>query len=407
MRPIGSADCPREGSHLCRRRSTGKWTIGFGPVADAFEANFSDGGELGAAVVLYADGRKVVGLWGGLADPRTGRPWVNDTPAVVFSVTKGVLAICAYQLVEQGRLELDAPVARYWPEFAAHGKAATTVRMLLSHRAGLVALDRDLSFDEVLAWDPVVRAIEEQAPLWSPGTAYSYHTITYGWLVGEVIRRISGKSPGEFLQTELALPLGLDLWIGAPESVIERAAWLEPPMPDTDPVLAAVITDWFANEPVADRAGSMGGAFGFPLTDGQVTFNDPAIQRAEIPGANGMGTAESLARLYAACVSEVDGRRIMPSELIDDALVVQSSGQQVFGPPDRGERWGTGFALDSVPAQPLLGPRSFGHGGAGGELAFGDDDYQVGFGYVNNRMGCIGDARSNLLTAAVRSCLRD
>jgi CubicO group peptidase (beta-lactamase class C family) len=380
---------------------------GFGPVADAFEGNFAKGGELGAAVALYADGRKVVDLWGGVADERSGRPWVQDTPAIVFSVTKGVLAICAYQLVGQGRLDLDAPVARYWPEFAAHGKAAITVRMLLSHRAGLVALDRDLSLSDVLSWAPVIRAIEAQPPLWSPGTAYSYHTITYGWLIGEVIRRISDKSPGEFLRTELSRPLGFDLWIGAPDSVIARAAWLEPPMSDSDPVLGAVIADWFANEPVADRAGSMGGAFGFPLTDGEVTFNDPAIQRAEIPGANGMGTAESLARLYAACVSEIDGRRIMTPVQIDDALVVQSCGQQVFGPPDRGERWGTGFALDSPPAQPLLGPRSFGHGGAGGELAFGDDRYQVGFGYINNRMGGIGDARATLLAAAVQSCLRD
>ena len=380
---------------------------GFGAVADAFAANFEVHGELGAALVLYVGGTKVVDLWGGIADQRTGRPWVSDTPAIVFSVTKGVLAICAYQLVGRGLLDLDAPVARYWPEFAGNGKAAITVRMLLSHRAGLVALDRSLTFDEVLAWDPVIRAIEEQAPLWAPGSAFSYHTISYGWLVGEVIRRITGMSPGGFLRTELSGPLRLDLWIGAPEPVIARAAWLEPPMPDPDPVLGAVIADWFSSQPVADRAGSMGGAFGFPLTDGQVTFNDPAIQRAEIPGANGMGTAEGLARLYAACVSEVDGRRIMTSGQIDDALAVQSSGQQVFGPPDRGERWGTGFALDSPPAQPLLGPRSFGHGGAGGELAFADDTYQVGFGYINNRMGGIGDPRATLLTAAVRSCLRD
>ena len=379
---------------------------GFGLVADAFAANFMDAGERGAAAVLYADGNKVVDLWGGIAD-RRGRPWLQDTPAIVFSVTKGVLAICAYQLVGQGRLDLDVPVSRYWPEFAAHGKAAISVRMLLSHRAGLVALDQDLTLDEVLAWDPVIRAIEAQAPLWSPGTAYSYHTITFGWLVGEVVRRITGRSPGEFLRTELADPLGLDLWIGAPDSVIERAAWLEPPMPDPDPVLGAVIAGWLANEPVAGRAGSMGGAFGFPLTNGQVTFNDPAIQRAEIPGANGMATAEALARLYAACASEVDGRRIMTTAQIDDAIVARSFGQQVFGPPDRGERWGTGFALDSPPAQPLLGPRSFGHAGAGGELAFGDDTHRVGFGYVNNRMGGIGDSRATRLVAAVRSCLRD
>ena len=380
---------------------------GYGSVADAFTENFVLGHELGAGIVAYVDGRKVVDLWGGVADARTGRPWMSDTPAIVFSVTKGILAICLYRLAGEGRVALDTPVADYWPEFAAHGKGDTTVRMLLSHRAGLPALDRPMTRAEVLAWEPVIRAIEEQPPLWAPGSASSYHTITFGWLIGELIRRITGQSPGAFLRAELADPLGLDLWIGAPQSVIDRAAWLEPPLLDTDPLLAAVIAEWSASEPVAERAATMGGAFGFPLADGRVTFNDPDIQRAEIPGANGMGTADSLARLYAACVSDVDGRRVMTSDQIDDAVVVQSSGRQVFGPPDRGERWGTGFALDSPPAQPLLGPRSFGHGGAGGELAFGDDTFGVGFGYINNRMGGIGDVRANLLTAAVRSCLRD
>ncbi len=380
---------------------------GYGPVADAFAANFEDRGELGAAVVLYVAGRKVVDLWGGVADQRTGRPWVSDTPAIVFSVTKGVLAICAYRLVGRGLLDLDAPVARYWPEFGANSKADITVRMLLSHRAGLAALDADLSREEVLGWDPVIRAIEMQTPLWPPGTIHSYHTMTYGWLIGEVIRRISGASPGAFVRTELSDELGLDLWIGAPESAIARAARLEPPLPDVDLELAGLIARWQAGEPRAERAATMGGAFGFPLTpEGQVSFNDPEIQRAEIPGANGMGTADGLARLYAACVSEVAGRRIMTPELVADALLVQSSGRQFFGPPDRGERWGTGFALDSPPAQPLLGPFSFGHGGAGGELAFADAAHEIGFGYINNQMGGIGDARANLLAAAVRSCLR-
>lgn len=378
---------------------------GYGPVADAFARNFAMHGELGAAVVVYVGGQKVVDLWGGIADLRTGRPWLSKTPAVFFSVTKGVLAICAYRLVAQGRLDLDAPVGRYWPEFAGHGKAETTVRMLLGHRAGLPALDRSLSYDEVLAWEPVIAAIEDQEPLWPPGMAYSYHTLTYGWLIGEVMRRVSGKSPGALLRAELADPMGLDLWIGAPDEVIGRAAWLEPPLGDVDPVRGAAIAAWSAKEPVAERAGTMGGAFGFPLADGQVSFNDPAIQRAEIPGANGMGTAAGLAHLYAACVSEVGTDRIMTPALIDDALVAQSSGQQVFGPADYGERWGTGFALDSPPAQALLGPRSFGHGGAGGELAFADDTFGVGFGYINNRMGGIGDPRATLLTAALRSCL--
>jgi CubicO group peptidase (beta-lactamase class C family) len=379
---------------------------GYGPVADVFAENFDARDELGAAVVVYVGGRKVVDLWGGIADRRTGRPWVSDTPAIVFSVTKGVLAICVYRLAGQGRLDIDARVVDYWPAFAAHAKSVITVRMLLSHRAGLPALDLAMTRREVLDWDPVIRAIEAQAPLWAPGTAYSYHTITYGWLVGEVIRRITGMLPGDFVAAELADPLGLDLWIGAPQSVIERAAWLERPASDPDPALAAVIAEWQAREPVAERAGSMGGAFGFPLTDGQVTFNDADIQRAQIPGANGMATAESLARLYAGCVSDIGRPRLMTSAQVDDAVVVRSSGQQVFGPPDRGERWGTGFALDSRPAQPLLGPRSFGHGGAGGELAFADDQYEVGFGYINSRMGGIGDQRAMLLTSALGSCLR-
>jgi CubicO group peptidase (beta-lactamase class C family) len=380
---------------------------GYDAVADAFAANFADRAELGAAVTVFVGGQMVVDLWGGIADQRTGRPWHRDTPAVVFSVTKGVLAMCAYRLVGQGRLDLDAPVGRYWPEFAAGGKAGITVRMLLSHQAGLVALDAVLSRSDVLTWDPVIRAIETQAPQWRPGTGHSYHTMTYGWLIGEVIRRITGQSPGHYLRAELCERLGISFWIGAPQSVIERAARLEPPAFDVDPHLAHVIEEWLAGEPMAERAATMGGAFGFPLADGDVSFNDPDIQSAEIPGANGMGTAESLARLYAACVSEIDGERIMTATDVDDALIPQSSGRQVFGPPDRGERWGTGFALDSPPAQSLLGPRSFGHGGAGGQLAFADDGYAVGFGYVNNRMGGFGDDRAQRLVAALRACLHD
>lgn len=378
---------------------------GFSAVADAFAANFAQHDELGAAVVVYVEGRKVVDLWGGIADQRRGRPWAADTPAIVFSVTKGVLAICAYRLVGQGRLALDEPVAAYWPEFGAHGKGNITVRMLLSHQAGLSALDADLSRADALAWEPVIRAIERQAPLWPPGLGHSYHTMTYGWLIGEVIRRITGMSPGSFVQAELAGPLGLEFWIGAPASVIERAAWLEPPLSDPDPELAADVLAWLASEPHAERAATISGAFGFPIKDGVVTFNDPDIQQAEIPAANGIGTADSLARMYSACVWETCGELLMSPDDVNDALVLRSSGRQVFGPPDRGERWGTGFSLDSPPAMPLLGPRSFGHGGAGGELAFADDTYHVGFGYTNNRMGGIGDPRATLLVAAIRSCL--
>jgi CubicO group peptidase (beta-lactamase class C family) len=371
---------------------------GYGHVADVFADNFTTRGEVGAAVALYAGGRKVVDLWGGLADPRSGRPWTADTPAVAFSCTKGIIAICAYLLVQQGRLDLDAPVVRYWPEFGQRGKADIPVRWLLAHRAGLPALDRDLSLDEVLAWQPVIKAIEHQAPLWPPGTGYSYHAMTYGWLAGEVIRRITGSTPGEFFRHTLAAPLGLRTWIGLPAAEQSSVAWSLAPPPDdqADPA-----------DPVVERAATMSGAFPFPADDdGWVSFNDPRIQTGEIPGAGVVSTARGLARLYAACVSDVDGPRLLSPESVDDATMVRSQGQQVFGPPDSGRRWGTGFMIHSPPVRPMLGERSFGHDGAGGHFAFGDDTHQIGFGYVVNQLGNdAADDRASRLSAAVRSCL--
>jgi CubicO group peptidase (beta-lactamase class C family) len=378
---------------------------GFGPMVDAFVANFREHGEVGAAVTVYAQGRTVVDLWGGLADPRTGRAWTATTPAVVFSCTKGVLAICAYLLKQDGRLDLDAPVARYWPEFGQQGKDQMPVRWLLTHRAGLSALDCSFSREEVLAWDPVIAAIEAQAPLWTPGTAYAYHPITFGWLIGEVIRRISGGSVGVFVRRRLAEPLRLRLWIGLPPAERDGVAWLLAPLPDTDPEAGRANADAL-EDPVVERGLTMGGAFAFPADGDHVSFNDPDIQAAEIPGANGIADARSLARLYAACVSPIDGPRLMPPASVEDALVERSSGRQRFGGPDRGERWGTGFAIASPPHAPLLGPRSFGHGGAGGELAFADDEHGVGFAYINNQMGGIPDDRARLLVEAVKGCLR-
>jgi CubicO group peptidase (beta-lactamase class C family) len=383
----------------------GEVDSGFGPVFDAFAANFDLRGEVGAAAAVYLRGRRVVHLWGGIADTRTGRPWTETTPALVFSCTKGVLAVAAYVLVEDGRLELDAPVARYWPDFARHGKESITVRSTLSHRAGLPALDRSLTRDEVLAWTPVIAAIEAQAPSWQPETAHTYHALTYGWLVGEVIRRVSGGSVGEFVQQHLAQPLGSRLWIGLPPDEREAVAWLLPPLPDTDPVAARAIADGMA-DPVVRRSLTMGGAFVFPPEDNHVVFNDPDIQAAEIPAINGIADADSLARLYAACVSSVRGHRLLSSASVDDALLERSSGRQRYGGADRGERWGTGFFISSPPHTPMLGPRSFGHPGAGGELAFADDDHGVGFAYLNNQMGGVPDDRARLLVEALKDCLR-
>lgn len=378
---------------------------GFEPVLETFVDNFRSRQDLGAGCAVYVDGSPVVDLWGGVADSRSGSQWDHDTAAVIFSCTKGILAVCAYLLVQEGRLSLDVPVADYWPEFAQSGKGGVTVRMAMSHRAGLASLDPDFTLGEVLAWEPVIRAIEVQRPHHPPGEGHVYHAFTYGWIVGEIIHRVTGMLPGEYFRHALGDRLGLRTWIGLPASERNSVAWMEPPLPDEESEAARQAELVRETNPVVDRSLTMGGAFAFPAEDGYVTFNAPEIQAAQVPGANGISNACSLARLYAACVSSVDGSPLLRPETIEDAVEVQSEGPQLTGAPDDGTRWGTGFQLDSPPSCPMLGPGSFGHAGAGGQLAFGDASHRVGFAYLSNQMGGYGDARSRELTIAVRDCL--
>ena len=375
---------------------------GYGAIVDTFVANFIDRHDVGSACCVVVDGRTVVDLWGGLADARTGRAWTHDTAAVIFSCTKGVLAILAYQLVDAGRLDLDAPIAVYWPEFAQAGKAAITVRQAMSHRSGLAALDVDLAAADVIAWTPVIRAIERQPPAHDPAAGHAYHPMTYGWILGEVIRRITGATPGAWLRQTVTGPRGLSIWIGAPEAARATVAWMEPPLPDDGSDAALEAARVVATDPAIERAATMGGAYAFPADGGDVTFNDPALQAAEIPGANGIASAPALAALYAACVSDRPGPQLMSAVSIRDALEVRSAGRQLNGLPDDGARWGTGFQLASPPSQPMLGPTSFGHAGAGGQLAFADAGSRLGFAWLGNQMGGFGDARARSLTEALR-----
>ncbi len=378
----------------------------YGKVVDAFVANFVERQDLGAGCAVYVDGRSVVDLWGGMAERRTRRPWDDDTAAVIFSVSKGILAMCAYLLAQQSLLDLDAPVARYWPAFARCGKGVITVRQAMSHRAGVPCLDVDLTRDEVLAWDPVIRAIEHQCALFSPDAGHFYHALTYGWLVGEVIRRVTGLSPGMYFRKEVGDPLRLHAWIGLPATARDSVAWMEAPLPDEDSEAAHEAARVSATNQCVERSVSLGGAFAFPADGDYVTFNDAAIQEAEIPGANGIATPRSLARLYAACVTDFGSGSLLSGDSVDDATHVRSMGRQLSGMPDDGSRWGTGFQLSSPPSQPMLGPRSFGHAGAGGQLAFADPDHRVGFAYLSNQMGGYGDKRARELTEALRSCLQ-
>jgi CubicO group peptidase (beta-lactamase class C family) len=384
------------------RRIQGFVDSGYGAMWDAFVANFVERHDLGAGCAVYVDGHPVVDVWGGIADARAGWLWDHDTPAVIFSCSKGVLAICAYLLVQAGRLDLDAPIARYWPEFGTADKATLTVRQVMSHRAGLPVLDVDLSREDVLAWNPVIEAIEIQRPLHRPGAGHIYHTMTYGWLLGEVVKIITGHSPGQFFRQAIGDRLALRTWIGLPDEMSPFVAWMEPPLPDEDSDAAREAARLGLEDRMIARSATMGGAFGFPVENGVVSFNATDIQAAEIPAANGISTAESLARLYAACVSTVEDGRLLSDVSLADLLSVQSAGAQLSGIPDDGARWGTGFQLASPPSQPMLGRTSFGHAGAGGQLGFADVDRRVGFAYLGNQMGGYGDARARELTMALR-----
>jgi len=383
---------------------SGDTTPRFAGVRTAFEANFDKHGDVGAAVAVYVDGRKVVDLWGGLADRAAGRPWEEDTLALVFSTTKGVTAIATHLLAQRGDLDLDAPVADYWPEFAAEGKAAVPVRWLLSHRAGLPAFDELLAVDDALAWTPAVKALAAQRPLWQPGTGHGYHAITFGWLVGEVVRRATGRRLAEVVADDLAGPLGLDLWIGLPATKERRVArLLATPPPDRAAVAAMSADDIRRYEAFLNPRSVTSRALN--VTRPALSFNSPAVHAAELPAANGIGTARSLAKLYAATIGDVDGHRLLDPATVAAATAEQSSG------PDRvllvDNRFGSGFALPS-PFFPLMGPRSFGHGGAGGSLAFADPDTGVAFAYVMNQMQqhAAGDPRMAGLMEAVAAALR-
>jgi CubicO group peptidase (beta-lactamase class C family) len=397
---------------------------GWGKVADAFRANFEGSpGEVGAACCVYLGGRPVVDLWGGLADRGANRPWNEDTMALVASTTKGAAAICAHMLARRGELDLDAPVVEYWPEFGANGKDRIPVRWLLSHQAGLPVVDTPLTFEDAVAWDPVIRALEAQKPLWEPGTEHVYHSISFGFLIGEIVRRISGRTLGTFFADEVAKPLGLRAWIGLPEEEEENVARVEYANPftleemlagliettglDADTVTAWITAVW-GPDSVQARAGQLGGAF-----DPASGFDTRrAYRAAEFPFGNMITDARSLARMYAATVSDVDGVRLLDPATVERMTVVQTDKTRMHGlppglniPANRSFNMSLGF-WRACPPMPWVGPGSFGHPGSGGSVAFADPDSGVGFGYVMNLWSFrVGEPRASSLAAAVTACL--
>ncbi|MBZ6287974.1 serine hydrolase domain-containing protein [Streptomyces olivaceus] len=382
----------------------GEVPAGFEPVREAFEANFARHGDIGAAVCVYQYGRPVVDLRGGVADPATGRPWTRNTIQLVYSATKGATATLAHMLAERGALDLDAPVAKYWPEFAANGKADIPVRWLLSHRAGLVALDRPVPLRDALTWHPMAAALAAQRPQWTPGTAHGYHGRTWDWLVGEVIRRVSGRSPGTFFAEQIASPLGRDFYIGLPPGERGRVSRMAYRRPDVDLTtvpdeslpedLREQVAAWRDPGSLSNRA--------YAVTDPPgIDFDSPEVQAAELPASNGIGTAHALARMYAALIGEVDGVRLLTPETLTWATEEQAGGKdQVMLIPSR---FSTGCMLPAE-TNPMLGPKSFGHTGRGGSLAFADPEHGIAFGYVMNHVVAgSDDVRAASLVDALRA----
>jgi CubicO group peptidase (beta-lactamase class C family) len=378
-------------------RTEGFVAPGYEPVAKAFSENFEKLGEVGAACCVYRDGKVVVDIAGGVTTPRGSQPYGGDTLQMVMSSSKGVVAIAAHMLAQEGKLDFDAPVVDYWPEFAAEGKAKMPVRWLFSHRAGLPAIDRQLTIEDVYAWQPVVDALAAQRPLWEPNTAHGYHVGTYGWLAGEIVRRISGQSVGEFVAERITAPLKLDLWIGLPESEETRVA----PMIAPPPLPAGAQVDIFTAR-MFDPATLLHKAFVNPPLPAPV-FNERAFHAAEIPAANGITNARSLARMYAACIGEVDGVRLLSPETLAAATSEQSSGDDlVLGYETR---FATGFQL-AFPFRPMAGEGSFGHYGMGGSVGFANPTKGIGFGYVMNQMlpsGGVDPRTRNLVEALLGS----
>lgn len=385
---------------------------GFEGVADAFRANFDSLGEVGASVAVYQDGQLMVDLWGGSADPTTGRMWERDTATIVYSVTKGAASTVLHRLVQDELIDLDAPVAQYWPEFAAAGKEAVTVRQLFSHQAGLPALEQQLSREELLDIDRVAALLAQQGPRWTPGTAHGYHALTFGWLAHGFFTAATGESTGALFRRLIAEPLSLDFWIGVPGSATVNYAPLingeyAPidldliPDPDMRAALEPLITAMSDPDSLFSRVLSTNGAL--PTPDAG-TWNAPEIRAGEQPAAAGVTNARSLARMYAATVADVGGTRILSPATVDQATQLQAEGiDEVLLSPSK---FGVGYQLHSE-AAPLLSPRSFGHVGAGGALGFADVDSKVGFGYVQNGLSMtLGpEMRTANLIAALRDSL--
>lgn len=366
----------------------------FAEVAAAFEEHFAQGLELGASVAVTWRGEVVVDLWGGDAD-RAGRPWQRDTIVNAWSVTKTMAALCVLMLADRDVIDLVAPIGRYWPEFAAHGKHDITVAQAMGHTAGVPGWDPPITTDALYDWEQATTALAAQAPWWEPGAACGYHALTQGYLLGEIVRRVTGRTLGAVFRDEVAVPLGADFHIGLPASAADRVAEV---VPSADPAVPAG----------AEPSSVVGRLLAGPTLTG-AEANDPRWQAAEIPAAGGIGNARAVARVHGALANGgvIDGVRLLTPEGVERIFVER--GQDLDRVLGTEMRWGTGFALvsDALPLSP--NPRTCFWGGWGGALAVVDLDARLSIAYVMNRMagGIVGDVRGLGLVFATYDAIAD
>ncbi len=370
---------------------------GFEPVRDAFAANFADRDEIGASVAVVVGGKPVVDLWAGWADPARTREWRADTLTNVWSTTKAMTSLCAHLLMERGELDPDAPVAKYWPEFAANGKGDMPVRWLMCHQSGLTGLAVPVTLTDYYDWEKITGLLAEQAPFFPPGTTSGYQAITFGYLVGEVIRRITGQSVGSFFAAEIAGPMGADFHIGVPEADLGRCSELQGVRPTQDE--QAALAQAYANAAPAAMAALLNPS----LTGDEANADD--WRKAEIPAANGHGTALALATIFGAVA---DGsERLISARTMEAARAGNGlHTDQVLG---FGVEFGLGWGLSGDDHHFGPNPAAFGHDGFGGSAVGGDPEAGVAFAYVMNRMGMnlVDDPRKMAIIDGVYKSLAD
>ncbi|MEO1569604.1 MAG: serine hydrolase domain-containing protein [Pseudomonadota bacterium] len=372
----------------------------FEAVRAEFEKNFAERGEVGASVCLSVDGETKVDLWGGVANPETGDAWTEDTVSIVFSCTKAATAICAHILIDRGDLNPAALVSDYWPEFAKGGKEATTVQMMLNHESALPALRAPVKEGGFLDWDYMISRMEDEEAFWEPGTRNGYHMVNFGWTVGELVRRVSGRSLGTFFKEEVAEKTGADFWIGIPDSFDKPIAPIMPHIPSPDDAFTR-FTQKLMTDPASIQALSF-------LNSGGWNPNDPAAHRAEIGGAGGISNARGQVAMYTPLAVN-DGALVSRDQVARMSMVTTATGEDatLLVPT----RFASGFmkSMDNR-AYPMgdqmtaiIGDTAFGHVGAGGSIGFADTECGLAFSYTMNRMGAgllVNDRGQSVIDAA-------